>query len=326
MENASKALIMAAGVLIGIMLLATYAFVIRGISIWPQAQEEMISSDQVAAFNEEFEVYKKSRMYGVDVLSCLNKAYNNNEKYDTSQEKFDTSGKKVVGKNAYNSKYVINVFVRIVDKPLEESIRIYYMDPSSKSRKEYFGTNGPMKTDTQRYKLSDTDFYPLIGDRTKYAPITTYGPNDLYTKFSINDDLVPTTNTLEGSGYLMPKGGPITRDDGDEDGPIADGTGYYSLLARNDMNLYEKAAYGRDAKTFTYDESYDGVLPRLLEYTGHSMKQLVKAPSDTPPDEWVDAVWETAVYDFKTKHFTCDYIHYNPNTGLVDQLWFSEVK
>jgi hypothetical protein len=47
--------------------------------------------------------------------------------------------------------------------------------------------------------------------------------------------------------------------------------------------------------------------------------------SGIPPTDWVEAIWETAVLDFKTKQFKCDYIHYNPRTGLVDQIWFSEV-
>lgn len=322
MENTSKALIMAAGVLVGIMLLAVYAFVIRGISIWPQAQEEMLSSDQVAEFNEEFEVYKKSRMYGVDVLSCLNKAYNNNEKYDSSAEKFDSAGKKVIGRNAYNAKYVINVFVRLTSDPLKEQIRVYYMDQSSSKRKEYFGTDKPLKNGSTPYRLSETSFYPLIGSPRKVG-LVPYAADDLYTTFSVTDELAPTSKTLNTAGFLLANGGPVTREEGD-DGPVSV-SGYYSLLAREDMNLYEKVTYGNDAKNFTYSDSFNEILPHLLEYTGHAMRQQVKAPAGTPANEWCDAIWETAVYDFKTRHFTCDYIHYNPNTGLVDQIWFSEV-
>ena len=319
MENTSKALIMAAGVLIGIMLLATYAFVIRGISIWPQAQEEMISSDQVAAFNEEYEVYKKSRMYGVDVLSCLNKAYSNNEKYDSSQEKF-AAGKKVVGKNNYNSAYVINVFVKI-KSPLKETLRVFYVDSAGK-RREYLGEKKPHED----YTLADTNFYPLIGSPIR-GGTGTYGAADLYTTFRTNTALKPTSVNLTGDGFLMPDIGPITRIEDDDEDEDVNVPGYYALLTKDEMNMYEKLMYDNKARTFSYDDKFNGVLEHLLEYTGHDMKQSYKPTksSGIPPTEWVEAIWETAVYDFKTKQFTCDYIHYNPRTGLVDQIWFSEV-
>ncbi len=317
MENTSKALIMAAGVLIGIMLLGTYAFVIRGISIWPQSQEELVSSDQAAAFNEEYEVYKKSRMYGVDVLSCLNKAYNNNEKNDSSKEKFDSTGKKVTGKNSYNSAYVINVFVKI-NSPLKETVRVFYIDSSGK-RREYFGTDKP----SEDYTLQDTNFYPLIGSGNGHGG--TFSENDLYTKLRVTDELKPTSIDLTGNGFLMPNQGPVTRTE--DDNGAANVTGYYSLLTKNEMNTYESVMYGDDAKTYSFENKYDGVLEHLLEYTGHNMKQSCQPNrwSGIPPTDWVEAIWETAVLDFKTKQFKCDYIHYNPRTGLVDQIWFSEV-
>ena len=81
MENASKALEMAAGVLLGVLLLSLVAYFFTSISSWPEQQDDEKSSQQTAQFNLEFEVYDKKGMYGADVISCLTKAENNNEKY-----------------------------------------------------------------------------------------------------------------------------------------------------------------------------------------------------------------------------------------------------
>ena len=122
MENANKAIIMAASTLIGVMLLTLFAVVLKNISIWPQAQEELKEVEQVSAFNAEYEVYRKSAMYGVDVISCLNKAYNNNKKYVEGGNFFNDGG--------YREDYRINVSVKL-KTPLTESITVLAMKKSS---------------------------------------------------------------------------------------------------------------------------------------------------------------------------------------------------
>ena len=78
----------------------TYLFVafISKVSIWPEAQDELKVTEQTAAFNKEYEVYQKSAMYGVNVISCLNKAKSNNEKYIEGGS-FVDDGTGVYGRN-----------------------------------------------------------------------------------------------------------------------------------------------------------------------------------------------------------------------------------
>ena len=85
MENAVKALEMAAGVLLGVILMAAVAYFFTQISSWPEREDEVVSSEQLAKFNQEYEVYNKSKMYGVDVLSCLNKVISNNTSKEISK-------------------------------------------------------------------------------------------------------------------------------------------------------------------------------------------------------------------------------------------------
>ena len=81
MENASKALEIAAGVLLAVLIMSLVAYFFTSISEWPQQQDDEKEAEQTAKFNLEYEVYDKKGMYGADVISCLTKAENNNEKY-----------------------------------------------------------------------------------------------------------------------------------------------------------------------------------------------------------------------------------------------------
>lgn len=132
MDNANKALIMAGSTLIAVMLLTLFVVFIRNISAWPEAQDEMLNTEQVAAFNAEYEVYQKSAMYGVDVISCLNKAYSNNDDNTESTDFFSGDG-------GISSRYKVNVIITI-KKALEESISvsaIQYMG----APEDYTGSN-----------------------------------------------------------------------------------------------------------------------------------------------------------------------------------------
>lgn len=91
MENASKALIMAAGVLIGIMILSlvVYLFVSFGSST---AQiGEKIKQDQLNKFNSQFTSYEgKEGLTIYDVITVANLATENNKYYNYSNRS-DTS-------------------------------------------------------------------------------------------------------------------------------------------------------------------------------------------------------------------------------------------
>ena len=145
MENAAKALEIAAGVLIGVLLMALIVYFFKSAGEWPQQEEDMASVEQVAKFNLEYEVYNKKGMYGVDVISCLNKAKDNNDKYFGDQSKlgFLTEGR-------HPKEYVIDVFVKLKDSKLYESIEVKYIDDESKKEKVYLLGN----TDFNNVQLS----------------------------------------------------------------------------------------------------------------------------------------------------------------------------
>lgn len=79
--NASQALKMAGGILIAVVIIATLTYFFRSLTPFQQQIEDIEASEQTADFNKEYEVYNKNLMYGIDLISVINKAYGNNKKY-----------------------------------------------------------------------------------------------------------------------------------------------------------------------------------------------------------------------------------------------------
>ncbi len=87
MENASKALIMAAEILIGVIIIT---IIVLSYGNMREVSKEEISAEQVqqlAAFNREYESYMKKLLRGVDIISLMNKALDNNAQYEESYNK-----------------------------------------------------------------------------------------------------------------------------------------------------------------------------------------------------------------------------------------------
>lgn len=82
MENASKALLMAAGMLIAILLISVGAFVYSKVKSLKTTEAEITAQKQVQAFNAEYESYNRRLLRGIDVISVVNKAISNNERQD----------------------------------------------------------------------------------------------------------------------------------------------------------------------------------------------------------------------------------------------------
>ncbi len=85
MENASKALIMAGGILIALLILALLVYGysnIRNLSARELTEKEI---EQLTIFNKEYESYNRKLLRGVDVISVINKAIDNNKKYENDK-------------------------------------------------------------------------------------------------------------------------------------------------------------------------------------------------------------------------------------------------
>jgi len=76
MENASKALLIAGGILLAMMILVLLVYVATYMGDMAKSQDERLAIQQLEEFNASYLAYNKSRMYGTDVLTVFNKANN----------------------------------------------------------------------------------------------------------------------------------------------------------------------------------------------------------------------------------------------------------
>lgn len=95
MENATKALLMAAGILIAIIILSLAIVAYGRISEYYQAKQRNISEEQLAAFNLEYSVYDRDDVTGFEMVSLINKAvdFNQNKVYGANNTQEDNNEK-----------------------------------------------------------------------------------------------------------------------------------------------------------------------------------------------------------------------------------------
>ena len=73
MENASRALLMAGGVLIAILIIALLVRSFTGISSFQKAKLSEEEQEKIVKFNEQYIKYLGQYVYGTEVLTLLNK-------------------------------------------------------------------------------------------------------------------------------------------------------------------------------------------------------------------------------------------------------------
>lgn len=272
MENAAKALEMAAGVLLGVLLMALISYFFSHIGEGPQQDDEIATREQLAKFNLEYEVYEKKGMYGVDVISCLNKAQSNNEKY--------AEGDRFLSGSAYGEQFYIDVWVNI-NSPLEEKLEVRYYDRNQKEVVAY-SDELPL-VDGERLTMEGIGLFKSI-DTSK----------DNYTSFTETSPIKTITVTLDKSKdnkYMEANSGSKTYSE--------TGKNYYSLMEDNQLET-------------------------LLDFSNFL---TIKVDNNTGKnlDIWSSVTWQTALYNFKTKRFKCDFIGYSDETGRVNEIYFSEL-
>lgn len=124
MENAAKALAIAGGILIALIILAGLIYMFTRMRMIPEQQDYKKQVEQISEFNQQFEAYQKKLMYGADVISCLNKVIDNNKK----SEEY-TGGK-------YNITFSVTI-----KSDIEDRVEIYYLDDKDKKEKRLMGGN-----------------------------------------------------------------------------------------------------------------------------------------------------------------------------------------
>lgn len=80
MENAAKALTMAASVLIAMVIISSVLLVFNNLNNYQKVNEEVKKDAQVIEFNRQFDTYDRTDVRGSDLLSLINKVVDYNER------------------------------------------------------------------------------------------------------------------------------------------------------------------------------------------------------------------------------------------------------
>lgn len=121
MENAAKALLIAGGIAIALIIISLLVYSANKISTMGEVSQKEAEVKQLAEFNAQYEAYNKKLMYGAEVLSVINKAEDNNIKYEDNDYK---------------------IVIKVIDENSVEQIAVYNYKATSNSylNKELFKT------------------------------------------------------------------------------------------------------------------------------------------------------------------------------------------
>ncbi len=112
MENASKALLIAASIFIAIILVSMLVILYNQISAHYNQKHEMTVIEQTQKFNEKFESYHRNNIRGSDLISLMNRVidYNSSQSYQdgTSYERIRITVTLVTDGN--NQESILNQF------------------------------------------------------------------------------------------------------------------------------------------------------------------------------------------------------------------------
>ncbi len=288
MENASKALIIAGAIMLSVMIVSLLVYTGKSFGLIAKAEQDAKLTEDKKNFNLQYEVYDKTLMYGTDVLSCLNKAQSNNQKY-VNQNYYGTEN---LGPE-YRQEYLIDVEV-VLKKPIQETITVYKLGNSGKKVQLTTGEEATPKTKmfkNNHFVLPRLDWYYFDNGKVRKGASSQNSYAEVLWKNSsavLNYNLKTTTIDTKLNA------------------------GTYNLLNEvGDANIGKLSALLSTATT--------------VEQTILNKSYGDETISGSSSNDWYSATWKTAAYDFKTRKFKCTGVEYSTETGYVSKIKFEEV-
>ena len=158
MENASKALIIAGGILLAIMILALLVYMGTAMTDMAESQDRKLAAQQLEEFNKSYLVYNKTRMYGTDVITVVNKAINHNKNIGASE----------------TDPYYINVKIKTTDdfKTTGKVIN-YYLSPDDENYEN------DLSVDKIKEKMGITEITVALGENSEGYELGKWKDGDL---------------------------------------------------------------------------------------------------------------------------------------------------
>jgi len=122
MENSTKALIMVGAVLLALMVTALLVYVFNQPGTMYSAINDKEETKKLQDFNKQYEAFNRNNLYGVDIISVLNKIIDNNAKEKNSDYKITMNVKITTPKNGLPVLDVGNYNLEELEEAIAESI------------------------------------------------------------------------------------------------------------------------------------------------------------------------------------------------------------
>lgn len=86
MENATRALLMVAGVFFGLLIITMVLFMYNNISDYYESTENIKKTEQLATFNKQYSAYNRDDVRGSELLSLINKIIDFNKSREIGEK------------------------------------------------------------------------------------------------------------------------------------------------------------------------------------------------------------------------------------------------
>lgn len=109
MDNAAKALLIAGGILIALLIISVMVFGLSSITEFAKSNEEKTRNQQIMEFNNEFKKYDRDNVRGTDILSLINRVIDNNKnsEFKKANETYQAIQLTIkIPTNKYNNTYM----------------------------------------------------------------------------------------------------------------------------------------------------------------------------------------------------------------------------
>lgn len=126
MENASKALLMAGGILISLIIIGVLLLMFNQLGAFQKAQSSSEKDAQLAIFNQEFAKYAdETSIKGVDIISLANKVVDFNQKSGiTNSVDYDQKITLNINLNGFADKYGVSGSSKLFKKQKNFNIKL----------------------------------------------------------------------------------------------------------------------------------------------------------------------------------------------------------
>lgn len=295
MENSAYGLKMAGGMLMVVLVISLIIYTFDNMKKFPNENQTRKYEEQIQVFNKEYEVYNKKQMYGTDVISCLNLAYNNN----TTLRVFgDSTEPNSLTLFSSTTKGVEQRKVEVTAKlksALKTNIEVYYYNPQTHSESKVGAAQSlnDIINSTQRL---DEIFRGAQGELTDIKPIL----EDIYQVSNINNatirDLVDVSNL--DNKYSI-------------NNIVLNKQFHKNVTEKNKANSKE--------------------IHKLMRYTGRPVIEIKNNAWNISGNSWTKIVIKTPANDLKSRKFKCIGIEYYLDSkdiyadGRIKSISFVEI-